>query len=78
MVPTDFQLQRPYAATVPDDEVVRTCSYCGTQATAPEGGIPEGWSMVTERKRVEYQCVTCVRSNIRSIEGKLPEEYWEF
>lgn len=33
--------------------------------------------MVTERKRVEYQCVGCVRSNIRSIEGKLPEEYWE-
>jgi len=34
--------------------------------------------MVTERKRVECQCVSCVRSNIRSIEGKLPEEYWEF
>jgi hypothetical protein len=61
-----------------DGVVVRTCSYCGTQASAPADGLPEGWSLVTERKRVEYQCLTCVRSNIRSIEGKLPEEYWEF
>lgn len=63
---------------MPDDEtILRTCSYCGTQVEAPADGIPEGWSMVTERRRVEYQCVSCVRSNIRSIEGKLPEEYWE-
>jgi len=77
MVPTDFQLQDSYAATVPDDEVVRTCSSCGTQQAAAAGGMPDGWSMVTERRRVEYQCVTCVRSNIRSIEAKLPQEYWE-
>ena len=63
---------------MPEDAVVRTCSACGTQASAPSDGIPEGWSMVTERKRVEYQCVSCVRANIRSIEGKLPQEYWEF
>ena len=63
---------------MPDDEVVRTCSVCGTQATAVAEGLPSGWSLVTERRRVEYQCVTCVRANIRSIEGKLPEEYWEF
>jgi hypothetical protein len=63
----------------PDDDVVtRTCSYCGTQASAPADGLPPGWSLVTEKRRVEYQCLTCVRSNIRSIEGKLPEEYWEF
>jgi hypothetical protein len=63
----------------PDDGgVVRTCSSCGTQASAPTDGLPPGWSLVTENRRVEYQCLTCVRSNIRSIEGKLPEEYWEF
>jgi hypothetical protein len=65
----------------PDDDaaaVVRTCSSCGTQASAAAGGLPAGWSLVTEHKRVEYQCLTCVRANIRSIEGKLPEEYWEF
>ena len=57
---------------------LRTCSYCGTQAEAADEGLPEGWSLVTEKRRVEYQCVSCVRANIRSIEGKLPEEYWEF
>ena len=57
---------------------MRTCSYCGTQASAAVDGLPPGWSLVTEKRRVEYQCLTCVRSNIRSIEGKLPEEYWEF
>ncbi|MEA3077408.1 MAG: hypothetical protein QOF60_2316 [Actinomycetota bacterium] len=56
----------------------RTCSYCGTQVEAPADGLPEGWSLVTENRRVEYQCPTCVRANIRSIEGKLPEEYWEY
>jgi hypothetical protein len=63
---------------VPDDVILRTCSYCGTQVEAPPDGLPEGWSMVTEKRRVEYQCASCVRANIRSIEGKLPEEYWEF
>lgn len=46
-------------------------------AEAPEEGIPTGWSFATEGKRVEYQCPTCVRTNIRAIEGKLPEEWWE-
>jgi hypothetical protein len=30
-----------------------------------------------DRKRVEYLCIDCARANIRAIEGKLPEEYWE-
>ncbi|MBW3555653.1 MAG: hypothetical protein KY454_01815 [Actinobacteria bacterium] len=55
----------------------RTCSKCGDTAEAASGGLPQGWSVGTERHRVEYQCTTCVRANIRSIEGKLPEEYWE-
>lgn len=57
---------------------LRTCSYCGTSAEVPDDGLPEGWSLVTEKRRVEYQCAGCVRANIRSIEGKLSEEYWEF
>jgi hypothetical protein len=58
---------------------LRTCSYCGTQAEAPAEGLPPGWSILSDNRhnRVEYQCPTCVRANIRSIEGKLPEEYWE-
>jgi hypothetical protein len=39
--------------------------------------MPEGWSMVTEKGRVEFQCAECVRTNIRAIEGKLSEEWWE-
>jgi hypothetical protein len=27
--------------------------------------------------RVEFLCPACARANIRAIEGKLPEEYWE-
>ena len=62
-----------------EDTILRTCSYCGTQAEAPADGLPTGWSIMTDNRnnRVEYQCPKCVRANIRSIEGKLPEEYWE-
>ena len=58
-------------------EQVRHCSRCGTRGEGPEGGLPEGWSMVTENKRVEFQCAECVRTNIRAIEGKLSAEWWE-
>lgn len=61
-----------------DAATARTCSSCGTSADAPPEGLPEGWSLVTEKRRVEYHCATCVRANIRAIEAKLPEEYWEF
>jgi len=33
--------------------------------------------MSVERKRVEYICVDCSRANIRAIEGRRTEEYWE-
>ena len=55
----------------------RTCSRCGRTESCAPGGIPPGWTVGFERKRVEYLCVDCARSNIRAIEGKLPEEYWE-
>lgn len=56
----------------------RACSLCGTMAESPAGGMPEGWSMDVDRHgRTAFQCATCVRANIRAIEGKLPEEYWE-
>lgn len=77
MVGTGSQARPLYAASVPETQL-RTCSYCGTSAEVPSDGLPEGWSLVTENRRVEYQCAGCVRANIRSIEGKLPEEYWEF
>jgi len=40
--------------------------------------MPEGWSFGVENGRVTYLCPDCARANIRAIEGKLPEEYWEY
>jgi hypothetical protein len=56
----------------------RTCSRCGTTERCPEGGLPPGWSVSMEGRRVEYLCPSCARANIRAIEGRLTEEYWEF
>ena len=36
-----------------------------------------GWTMQMTGRRLEYLCLYCARANIRAIEGKLPEEYWE-
>jgi hypothetical protein len=33
--------------------------------------------MSFENRRTEFLCIDCARANIRAIEGKLPEEYWE-
>lgn len=55
----------------------KTCSLCGTVAEVDDGGMPEGWSFSVEQGRVTYQCGPCVRRNVRAIEGKLPEEWWE-
>lgn len=54
-----------------------TCARCGAVGDGGEGSLPLGWSLATEDERVEYLCPACVRANIRSIEGKLPGEYWE-
>ena len=52
-----------------------TCRVCG--AVAEDGALPPGWSLVTDGRGVGYLCVDCTRANIRSIEAKLPEEWWE-
>jgi hypothetical protein len=54
-----------------------TCSYCGATADAPDHGLPAGWSLSTTNRGIERLCLTCTRTNIRAIEGKLPEEWWE-
>lgn len=55
----------------------RACSLCGRTRPCAPGGLPMGWTMQMNGKRLEYLCVDCARANIRAIEGKLPEEYWE-
>ena len=67
--------------------MTRTCSFCGAVADAPDEGMPAGWSFAVERARprpapeasgrVRWLCVDCARVNIRAIEGKLSEEYWQ-
>lgn len=58
--------------------VTRTCSRCGRQEDGPEEGMPVGWSFGVEASgRITYTCADCARANIRAIEGRLPEEYWD-
>lgn len=59
------------------DEEVRTCARCGTTAAAATGGLPDGWALATEARGVLFHCGTCTRANLRAIEGKLDEEWWE-
>ena len=54
-----------------------SCSRCGTTGEAPDDGSPAGWSFSVEDGRIHWLCPDCARRNIRSIEGKLPEEWWE-
>jgi hypothetical protein len=59
-----------------DDAAERaTCAHCGS--TSDGGALPPGWSLVTNERGVGLMCVDCTRTNIRSIEAKLPEEWWE-
>ena len=39
--------------------------------------LPAGWSLVTDERGLGKLCLGCTRVNIRSIEAKLPEEWWE-
>lgn len=59
------------------DEDVRSCARCGDQATVTAGGLPPGWSLATDRRGVLFLCATCTCTNLRDIEGKLDEGWWE-
>jgi hypothetical protein len=53
--------------------VLPSCSICGTTA---EDWLALAWTVTKEDGRTTYLCPSCARENIRAIEGKLPEEYW--
>jgi hypothetical protein len=55
----------------------RTCSRCGTMAEGPEDGLPEGWAFEVEDGRMVWTCGPCVRRNIRAVEAKLAQEWWD-
>jgi len=61
---------------VSDEGVRATCSHCGTLAD-DDSDLPAGWSLVTNERGMGRLCSACTRTNIRSIEAKLPEEWWE-
>jgi DNA-directed RNA polymerase subunit RPC12/RpoP len=50
------------------------CQRCGTRS--PSDPPPLGWSAGTGRGRTRWVCERCARENLRSIEGKLDEEWW--
>lgn len=50
-----------------------SCAVCGR--TVPEPA-PITWSVATGSRGVTRTCDTCTRENVRSIEGKLDEEWW--
>lgn len=50
-----------------------TCARCGT--TSDE--LPLTWSSSTERDGIVYYCQPCSRENLRSIEGRLDEKWWD-
>lgn len=52
------------------------CSRCGASAGDDES-FPPGWSFQTGRRGLEWVCISCTRANVRAIEAKLPEEWWE-
>ena len=60
------------------ERVSVSCSKCGRSETCAKGGIPAGWSLETEGKRILYTCPECLRVNLRALEAKLPQEYWEW
>ena len=53
------------------------CSRCGATPEGDGDEAPPGWSFATSRRGIEWMCVACTRDNVRSIEAKLPEEWWQ-
>lgn len=57
--------------------MISTCRRCGAQSDeGGEDGLPPGWSLATEQGRVDRLCDRCTREHVRSIEAKLPDEWW--
>ncbi len=57
---------------MPDPAV--TCAVCGRAPEAWESAL--GWSVSVEGGREQAVCPACVRTHLRSIEGKLDPEFW--
>lgn len=71
MVVSDF------GAMADQERETKHCSGCGMSGTCAPGASPDGWSFGFENGRTTFTCATCIRSNIRAIEGKLSTDWWE-
>lgn len=49
------------------------CMTCGTIAPRSE---PIGWSRQADVRGPQWLCERCTRDNLRSIEGRLDQEWW--
>jgi hypothetical protein len=49
-----------------------SCAWCGRSADDP----PLTWTLQTGDRGVEWLCEQCTRSNVRSVEARLPAEWW--
>lgn len=58
-------------ATAPETVVCGTCGAMEVQALAATT-----WARGTERGRPVWTCLSCSRTHLRSIEGKLDSDWW--
>ncbi len=54
-----------------------TCERCGLEAAPAEGDPPLAWSCDRDSDGEHWVCPVCTRDNVRSIEGKLDQTWWE-
>jgi hypothetical protein len=53
------------------------CSRCGERRAADEDPMRAlAWAADRESGVLRWLCPRCARDHVRSIEGKLPPEYW--
>ncbi len=49
-----------------------SCSWCGATVET----LPLTWTTSLERGRQIFYCERCSREHLRSIEGKLDQDFW--
>lgn len=50
---------------------------CGMEPGPGEGDPPLAWSSEPGPDGLRWACPVCTRDHVRSIEGKLRQEWWE-
>jgi hypothetical protein len=52
------------------------CKRCGRSRAEVPPAEALAWSMESDGRSQSWLCVSCARTHVRDIEGKLPDEYW--